>query len=124
MAIILAENYSSSDKLNRAGLLAEKLKYSTQPYYIDTYAWVLVKQGKVSDGIKILNKLIMAKPNIPTFRYHLGVAYYEMGNNSSAINEIKQALELSKKRHEFFDKKSAELLLAEILEKTRGHSLR
>ena len=124
LAIILAENYSSSDKLNRAGLLAEKLKYSTQPYYIDTYAWVLVKQGKVSDGIKILNKLIMAKPNIPTFRYHLGVAYYEMGNNSSAINEIKQALELSKERHEFFDKKSAEILLAEILEKTRGHSLR
>ncbi len=124
LAIILAENYSSSDKLNRAGLLAEKLKDSTQPYYIDTYAWVLVKQGKVIDGIKILNKLIMAKPNIPTFRYHLGVAYYEMGNNSSAINEIKQALELSKERHEFFDKKSAEILLAEILEKTRGHSLR
>ena len=36
LAVILAENYSSSDKLNRAGLLAEKLKDSTQPYYRDT----------------------------------------------------------------------------------------
>jgi len=123
LAIILAENYSSSEKLNRAGLLVEKLKDSAQPYYKDTYAWVLVKQGKINDGIKILNKLIISNPNVPIFRYHLGVAYYQIGNNSSAINEIKQALELSKKSSDFFDKKSADILLAEILEKTRGHSL-
>ena len=123
LAVILSENHSSSENLKRAGFLAEKLKYSTQPYYKDTYAWVLVKQGNVSEGIKILNKLIMANPNVPIFRYHLGVANYEMGNNSSAINEIKQALELSKKFSDFFDKKSAEILLSEILDKTRGHSL-
>ena len=123
LAVILAENYSSIDKLNQAALLAGKLKDSTQPYYKDTYAWILVKQKKISDGIKILNKLIMANPNIPIFRYHLGAAYYELGNNSSAINEIKQAIELSKKTNEFFDKKTAEVLLAEILDKTRGHSL-
>lgn len=123
LAVILAENYSSIDKLNRAALLAGKLKDSTHPYYKDTYAWILVKQKKVSDGIKILNKLIMANPNIPIFRYHLGAAYYELGNNSSAINEIKQAIELSKKTNDFFDKKTAEVLLAEILDKTRGHSL-
>jgi len=123
LAVILAENYSSSDKLNRAGLLAEKLKDSTQPYYRDTYAWVLIKQGKFNDGIKILNKLVMTQPNIPVFRYHLGVAYYRTGNNSAAINEIKQALELSKKTNNFIEKKSAEVLLDDILEKTRGHSL-
>jgi predicted Zn-dependent protease len=123
LAVILAENYSSADKLTRAGLLAEKLKDSTQPYYRDTYAWVLIKQEKVSDGLKILNKLIISKPNIPVFRYHLGVAYNKMGNNSSAINEIKQALELSKKTGDSFDKKSAEILLADILQQTRGQSL-
>ncbi len=122
LAVILAER-NNVDNLNRASLLAEKLKDSTQPYYKDTYAWVLIKQGKLNDGIKILNKLIMTKPNIAAFRYHLGVAYYKIGNNSSAINEIKQALELSKKTGEFVDKKSAEILLAEILEKTRSHSL-
>lgn len=105
LAVILAENYSSSDKLNRAGLLAEKLKDSTQPYYRDTHAWVLIKQGKFNDGIKILNKLVMTQPNIPVFRYHLGVAYYRTGNNSAAINEIKQALELSKKTNNFIEKK-------------------
>ena len=121
LAVILAENYSGADKLTRASLLAEKLKDSTQPYYRDTYAWVLIKQGKVNDGLKVLNKLIISKPNIPVFRYHLGVAYNKMGNNSSAINEIKQALELSKKTGDSFDKKSAEILLADILQQTRGH---
>jgi len=123
LAVILAENYSSADKLNRAGLLADNFKDSSQPYYKDTYAWVLIKQGKVNEGIKILNKLVMTKPNIPIFRYHLGVAYYKIGNNSSAINEIKQALELAKKTDDPFDKKSAEILLVDILEKTRGHAL-
>ena len=123
LAIILAENFSSADKLNRAGLLIEKLKDSVQPYYRDTYAWVLVKQGKVTEGIKLLNKLILSNPNTPIFRYHLGLAYYQIGNNSSAINEIKQAIELSKKTADFFDKNTANQLLAEILNKTRGHSL-
>jgi len=123
LAVILAENYSSVDKLSRAGHLAEKFKDSTQPYYKDTYAWVLIKQGKFMDGLNVLNKLIISNPNIPIFRYHLGVAYNKMGNNSLAINEIKQAIALSKKTYATFDMKSAEILLADIIDKTRGHSL-
>jgi len=123
LAVILAENYSSVDKLSRAGNLAEKFKDSTQPYYKDTYAWVLIKQGNFIDGLNVLTKLILSKPNIPIFRYHLGIAYHEMGNNTLAINEIKQAIALSNKTYATFDIKSAEMLLADIIDKTRGHSL-
>jgi hypothetical protein len=58
------------------------------------------------------------------FRYSdtiVGVAHYKNGNNSSAINKIKQTLELANKIGYFLDKKQAEKLLNEIIAKTRGH---
>ena len=121
LAVLLSEHYTDPEKLAKAGHLAEKFKDSPQPYFKDTYAWVLIKQGKINEGIKILNQIAITTPDVPVFKYHLGVAYYKNGNNSSAINEIKQALELGKKTGYFTEKKSAEILLEEIIAKTRGH---
>ena len=120
-AVLLSEHYTSSEKLSKAVHLADRFKDSPQPYFKDTYAWALIKQGNLNQGIKILNEIIAVTPNVPVFRYHLGVAHYKNGNNSLAINEINQALELGKKTGNFPDKKSAEILLAEIIAKTRGH---
>jgi tetratricopeptide (TPR) repeat protein len=121
LAVLLSEHYTSNEKLAKAIQLTEKFKDSTQPYFKDTYAWALIKQGNVNEGLKILNQIIAATPDVPVFRYHLGVAHYKNGNNSLAINEIKQALELGNKTGYFSDRKSAEILLAEIIAKTRGH---
>jgi tetratricopeptide (TPR) repeat protein len=101
--------------------LTEKFKDSDQNFYKDTYAWALIKQGSVNEGIRILNQIIAISPDVPVFRYHLGIAHYENGNSSSAINDIKQALELEKKYGNFSDKKEAEKLLEEIVAKTRGY---
>lgn len=121
LAVLLSERYTSDEKLTKAVHLTEKFKDSTQPYFKDTYAWALIKKGNVNEGLKILNQIIATTPNVPVFRYHLGVAHYKNGNNISAINEIKQALELGKKTGYFPDKKPAEILLEEIIAKTRGH---
>jgi len=121
LATVLTEHYTGDDKLKKAVQLAEKFKDSAQPYYKDTYAWALIKTGNYSEGLKVLNQVIAAAPDVPVFRYHLGVAHYKNGNNSSAINEIKQALELDKNTGYFSEKKQAEELLEEIIAKTRGH---
>ena len=121
LATVLSEHYTDEDKLKRAVKLTEKFKDSAQPYYKDTYAWALIKLGNLNEGLKVLNQIIAASPDIPVFRYHLGVAHYKNGNNSLAINEIKQALELGNKIGYFPDKKQAEKLLEEIIAKTRGH---
>ena len=121
LATVLTEHYTDADKLKKAVQLTEQFKDSPQPYYKDTYAWALIKTGNYSEGLKILTQIIAASPNVPVFRYHLGVAHYKNGNNSSAINEIKQALELAKSTGYFMEKKQAENLLEEIIAKTRGH---
>jgi tetratricopeptide (TPR) repeat protein len=107
--------------MKKAVHLTEKFKDSDQPYYKDTYAWSLIKLGNLNEGLKLLNQIIAISPDVPIFRYHLGVAHYKNGNNSFAINEIKQAIELEKKMGGFPEKKEAEKTLEEILAKMRGN---
>ncbi|MDP2904149.1 MAG: tetratricopeptide repeat protein [Methylovulum sp.] len=119
LASILSERNTSGENLKKAIQLAEKFKDSTQPYYKDTYAWAMVKQGDVNKGLNLLNQIITSAPDIPIFRYHLGVAHYKNGNNGAAIAELKQALELAAKTGGFPDEKAAEALLDEIVAKTK-----
>jgi len=114
LASILSDNDSDKANLDKAARLAEAFKDSEQAYFKDTYAWILIKQDKVTEGLNLLNQIVSAVPDVPTFRYHLGVAYHKNGNVSLAISELKQALELAKTKGNFPDKKAAEALLAEI----------
>jgi len=52
----------------------------------------LIKLGNITEGLTVLSQIIATSPDIPVFRYHLGVAHYKNGNNSLAINEINKRL--------------------------------
>jgi tetratricopeptide (TPR) repeat protein len=123
LASVLSEHYTSIDKLKHAVELAEKFKDSKQPYYKDTYAWAVIKQGDLVKGLNLLNQIITSAPNVAVFRYHLGVAHYKNGNNGAAIAELKQALELGAKNHGFADEKAAKALLDEIQAKSHRSTI-
>lgn len=119
LASILSEHYTSDEKLKKAVQLAQKFKDAKQPYYKDTYAWAVVKQGNLVEGLNLLNQIIITAPNVPIFRYHLGVVHYKNGNNGAALAELKQALELSAKYGNFSEEKATKLLLDEIQAKSK-----
>ena len=121
LASLLTDHFATEEALKKAVELTEKFKNSDQPYFQDTYAWVLIKQGKTDDGLKILNQLVIKSPEVAIFRYHLGVANYKNGNNANAISELKQALELTRNNENLLDIKSIETLLDEVIAKTRSH---
>jgi len=79
-----------------------------------TYAWILIKQNRISDALSVLNQIVTAAPNVPAFRYHLAVAYHKNGDDGLAGSELKQALELAKTNANFSERMAAEALLAEI----------
>jgi tetratricopeptide (TPR) repeat protein len=121
LASVLTDHYTSEKALNKAVQLAEKFKDSDQPYFQDTYAWALVKQGKIDEGLKLLNQLVIKSPEVAIFKYHSGVANYKNGNNALAISELNQALELAGKNGNLIDTKAVGSLLDEIIAKTRSH---
>ncbi|SJM89280.1 putative Tetratricopeptide TPR_2 repeat-containing protein [Crenothrix polyspora] len=122
LAVLLTDHYTSNAQmLSKAVQLTERFKDSDQAYYRDTYAWALIKQGRVNEGVTVLQDVITSLPDVPVFRYHLGVAYANSDNNGSAIAELEQALELANKKGAFPEQKEAKILLDKLIAKTRGH---
>lgn len=117
MASLLSDHYDDKDKLDKAVKLASKFKDSDQPYLKDTYAWALIKQGQVKEGVGILTQVVANAPNVAIFNYHLGVAHYKNGDNASAIYALKQAVQLAKQKGPLAEQKAAEALLKEIVDK-------
>lgn len=102
------------EDLSKGLALAETLKDSENIYFLDTYGWALIRNGKNVEGLKVLESLILKDPKVPDFRYHLGVAHAISGNTATAINELKQALTLSERLKKEFSGK--ELAIAKLKE--------
>ncbi|OAI20494.1 hypothetical protein A1359_03280 [Methylomonas lenta] len=114
LAALLIDS-SVSDDVARGLSMAERFKEVDNVYLQDTYAWGLVKNGKTSEGLALLESLIVKEPKMPEIRYHLGVAHLNNGNKATAIVELKQALSLSEKQKRgFTGKEDAEKRLKEL----------
>ena len=120
LAVLLVENFATDDNLQRALQLVEPFAGSEQPYYQDTYAWVLFHMGQGREAAKILNKLIINSSDVPVFRYHMAVVEFEDGNNSRALNEVSQAIELADQGEKFPERELAEKLKKKIIAKMQG----
>ena len=78
----------------------EALSYAEKAYNIssddpgiaDTYAWLLVQQGKPRQGADILKTVLKAASNQPEIRYHLAVALAEIDDKAGARDLLKQVL--------------------------------
>jgi tetratricopeptide (TPR) repeat protein len=74
----------------------------------DTYGWILVKQARVDEGLKILEKAIKVLPNTPEVQYHYAVALLRTGHAAQAKKILGNLLESSKS---FEGREDAENLL-------------
>lgn len=120
LAMLLIEHFATDENKLRALQLVEAFAKSEQVYFLDSYGWVLLHQGRTMEATKIFKKLTVKSPNIPVFRYHLAVAEFKNGNKSAALAQIDQAIELSGKGEDFPEQKVAEKLRKEIIAKIQG----
>ena len=117
LASILINSADSND-IARGTTMAERVKNVDNIYLQDTYAWGLVKTGRNSEGLAILESLIVKEPKMAEIRYHLGVAHLNNNNPATALVELNQAISLSEnQKRNFTGKKDAEKLLKELKHK-------
>jgi len=79
----LAWLYSLSDNPKAMDMAESAYRLSPQnPAVHDTYGWILVQQGQVKKGLRLIKQALEAIPENPDIRYHYAVALVKSGNST------------------------------------------
>lgn len=104
LASLLSDKFRSEENLRKALAISEKFEKSSEPYFMDTYAWVNAQLGQLDKAQMILERVIAKSPDVAVFNYHLGSVYHKKADKISAEKYLKQAEMLA---HQQGDKKLA-----------------
>ena len=78
--------------LGKARELATKLAATNQPALLDTLGWVHYRLGEYDQAAEVLSGVVEKAPDVPVFRYHLGMTYYKQGDNRAAKKILSEAV--------------------------------
>jgi putative PEP-CTERM system TPR-repeat lipoprotein len=87
------------------------------PEIADTYGWILVRMGKVSEGLPVLQSAVDNAPTNPDILYHAAAAHRASGNSQEAVTLVNEAL---KSKRDFASRADALQLSRELSERVRG----
>lgn len=111
---LLLDHYKTKENIDRAVKLAARFEKSEQPFFYDTYGWALLNSDRNDEALKVFKEVVAKMPDVPVFKYHLGLAYHKKNNSSAAIAELEKALEIGGKQKGFVEREAVETLLKEI----------
>jgi len=81
---------------------------------IDTYGWLLTKNGQVKEGLSLLREAVSRNSISPRIHYHIGTALEKLEHTQKAIKAYETALSLGKKFNESEEAKNNLLLLKQL----------
>jgi beta-lactamase regulating signal transducer with metallopeptidase domain/tetratricopeptide (TPR) repeat protein len=87
-ALTLAQQAIKGTKRSPAGSHGVE---ATPAEFCDTLGWILIKKNRPDDAIAAFRNALRSEPDNPTFHFHLGMAFQQMGNRTAAIQEYKTA---------------------------------
>ena len=95
LASLLTDEYASDKNISRAVKLTERFADSEQPYFVDTYAWALIKSGLPEVAEPLLEKVTKVEPSVAVFHYHRGVGLSLLGRRDEAEKTLLRARDLA-----------------------------
>lgn len=109
LAFLCALGYGSKEEALRLAISAFKREPGNAGV-MDTLGFALLKNNRLEDAKKVLEKAVNLLPDNPTVTYHLALVYKESGDKANALKMLQKALTLG----EFADGKTAASLVAEL----------
>jgi len=92
LAALLADHRTDKQSLQKARELASKLAETNQPSLLDTVGWIHYRLGEYDEAIAVLTKVVDEAPDVPVFNYHLGMAYFKLGDRNTARDFLSKAV--------------------------------
>ena len=98
-AFLIAEHGGDLDlALTRAQRATQLLpKY---PEVADTLGWIYLKKNLSDQAIDLFKRNVAQQPNSSTYRYHLGMAWYQKGDKTQARQALVEALKYNPSSYE------------------------
>jgi len=98
-AFLIAEHGGDLDlALTRAQRATQLLpKY---PEVADTLGWIYLKKNLSDQAIDLFKRNVEQQPNSSTYRYHLGMAWYQKGDKTQARQALVEALKYNPSSYE------------------------
>jgi tetratricopeptide (TPR) repeat protein len=91
LAVLYSEHLGQLDK---AYDLAKRAKEAVnQPHIADTLGWILFKRGDYSNALPLLQEGAGKLPDQPEIQFHLGMAYYMVGEEGPARVALQKAVD-------------------------------
>ncbi|MGH8488083.1 MAG: tetratricopeptide repeat protein [Gammaproteobacteria bacterium] len=92
LAMLLADHKRETGALARASELAERLKATKNPGFLDTIGWIQYVRGELEPALTNLEQASAGAPQSAVIHYHLGMAKLKKGDGNSAIEHLQEAL--------------------------------
>jgi tetratricopeptide (TPR) repeat protein len=92
LAASLLDHRTDQASWARALELAKPLEKTGNPAMLDTLGWAFYRNNNASRAVAVLEQAVAKAPQVPVFRYHLGMAYILAGNPIGAKQELQAAL--------------------------------
>jgi tetratricopeptide (TPR) repeat protein len=91
LAVLYSEHFGQLDK---AYDLATKAKEAAnEPHIADTLGWILFKRGDYNGALPLLQDSAAKLSNLPEIQFHLGMAYYMLGEEEPARVALQKAVD-------------------------------
>ena len=109
LAYLCADGYGNKEEALRLAINAFKLQPGNAGV-MDTVGYALLKNGRGADAVQVLKRAATLLPADPTVRYHLGLAYHQVGDTAGSEQALRKSLALG----EGPDAKATRTLLAQL----------
>jgi len=94
LASLISTYRSDEASLERAYLIARRLRDTDIPAFQDTYGWIVFRRGDPATALPHLASAAQGLPQDPMVQYHLGAAHFALGNRAAAREVLTRALDL------------------------------
>ena len=90
LASLLSVHGADEDSLNRAEIIARRLRGSTVPAFQDTYGWIAYLRGNYKEAVSELEKAAAGMPDDPSVQFHLAKTYLALDRKSDALAQYRR----------------------------------
>lgn len=95
LASLLSDHRTDKASLARAHELAQRFRRTDVPQFKDTLGWANYRLGKANEAMPLIEDAARQLPDLPVFRYHLGMSHLALNNKEAARKELEKALALA-----------------------------